>query len=92
MNKVDFVKKIAEKAEVTQKEAMNFLAVFDEVMIEDIFAKEDSIRLGIGTFSGYTKVSEARRGRNPHTGEEIAIPKKVISGYPKFKPSKRAKE
>jgi len=92
MNKIDFTKKIAEKAEMTQKEAAAFLAAFDEVMMEEIFAKEDSVRLNIGTFSGYTKETSARKGRNPKTGETIDIPAKTMHGYPKFKPSKAAKE
>lgn len=92
MNKVEFTKLIADKAECTQKEAVAFLNAFDEVMLEEVFAKEDSIRLGIGTFSGYTRETKDRKARNPRTGEELFIKGVVTKGYPKFKPSKAAKE
>ena len=62
--------------------------------MEEIFAKEDSIRLGIGTFSGYTKpATKERQGRNPATGEIITIAAKPAQkGTPKVKFSKAAKE
>lgn len=92
MKKTEFIEMLADKAGVTKKEATNMLAAFDEIMLEEIFAKEDSVKLGIGTFSGYTKETSARNARNPRTGETVKVPAKKIKGYPKFKPSKAAKE
>jgi len=92
MTKVDFIKMVAEKADLPQKDATKFLAAFEEVMLEDIFAAEEKVSLKIGTFSGYTKETSARKARNPKTGETIDVPAKKMKGYPKFKPSKAAKE
>lgn len=92
MTKNDFYKIIADKANVTVKNVTEVMDAFDEAMMEEIFAKEDSVRLAIGTFSGYTKETAERKGRNPKTGETITIPAKKMTGYPKFKPSKAAKE
>ena len=92
MTKVEFVKRACEKVDMTQKDMMAALEAIEETLLEDIFAEEDSVRLKIGTFSGYTKVTSDRKGRNPATGETIKIKGKTIKGYPKFKPSKMAKE
>lgn len=92
MTRVEFIKLAAEKADMTQKEMGEALEAIEDTLMEDVFAEEESIRLKIGTFSGYTKVTSDRKGRNPATGKEILIKGKKISGYPKFKPSKAAKE
>lgn len=92
MTKLEFIKKACEKTYMTQREMTDALEAFEETLLEDIFAEEKSVRLKIGTFSGYTKVTSDRKGRNPATGEEILIKGKKIKGYPKFKPSKTAKE
>lgn len=91
MVKNEFVKKIAERSGMTQKDTVAFLDAFCETVMQDVFAAEDSIRLPIGTFSGYTKVTNDRMGRNPLTGESLKIKGKTIKGYPKFKPSTAAK-
>lgn len=92
MTRVEFIKLAAEKADMTQKEMGEALEAIEDTLMEDVFAEEESVRLKIGTFSGYTKVTSDRKGRNPATGKEILIKGKKVSGYPKFKPSKAAKE
>lgn len=92
MTRVEFIKLAAEKADMTQKEMGEALEAIENTLMEDVFAEEESVRLKIGTFSGYTKVTSDRKGRNPATGKEILIKGKKVSGYPKFKPSKAAKE
>ena len=77
---------------MTQKDMMAALEAIEETLLEDVFAEEESVRLKIGTFSGYTKTTSDRKGRNPATGEIIKIKGKTVKGYPKFKPSKAAKE
>lgn len=91
MTKNDFVRNIAERAEMTQAEARVFVKAFEDAILEDVFAAEDSVRFSFGTFSGYCKETDAREGRNPATGETIKIPAKTIHGYPKFKASAAAK-
>ena len=94
MKKIDFVKLIADKADMTQKDVNAVIDAFEEVKMEEIFAKEDSVRLGLGTFSGYTKpATKERQGRNPATGETITIAAKPAQkGQPKVKFSMAAKE
>lgn len=91
MNKTEFIKKIAERADVTQKEVGAILDAFQDVLLEDVIANEDSVRLKIGTVSGYTKITNDRKGRNPATGEEILIKGAVSKGYPKIKWSREAR-
>ncbi len=91
MTRVEFIKLAAEKAEMTQKEMGEALEAIEDTLMEDVFAEEESVRLKIGTFSGYTRESAARTGRNPKTGEPIKIPAKKQTGYPRFKPSSAAK-
>ena len=94
MKKNEFVKLIADKTDMTQKQVVDVIDAFEEVMLEEIFAKEDSIRLTMGTFSGYTKpATKERTGRNPLTGESMTIAAKPEQhGMPKVKWSKAAKE
>ena len=65
MKKAEFIKLIAEKADITQKDVPAVIDAFEDVLINEIFLKEDSVRLGIGTFLGYTKPAKKERmGRN----------------------------
>ena len=87
MNKTELVAEIAEKTELSKKEAEKALKAFTDVIAEEL-AKGEKIQLvGFGTF----EVSEraAREGRNPMTGETIQI---AASKTPKFKPGKALKE
>ena len=87
MNKTELVAAIAEKTELTKKEAEKALKAFTDVIAEEL-AKGEKIQLvGFGTF----EVSEraAREGRNPMTGETIQI---EASKTPKFKPGKALKD
>ena len=94
MKKTEFIKLVADKVDMTQKDVSAVIDAFEEVMMEEVFAKEDSVRLTMGTFSGYTKpATKERQGRNPATGETITIAAKAEQhGQPKIKFSKTAKE
>lgn len=87
MNKTELVSSVAEKAEITKKEAEKVVsAVFASV--EEALAKGEKVQLvGFGTFE--VKERAARTGRNPKTGEEIDIP---ATRVPSFKPGKSLKE
>ena len=79
MNKTELVKKIAEKAQVSQAEAKTVLEATLE-SVKDALKAGDSVQLiGFGTFS----VSEraARTGKNPRTGEKIQIAAKKIAKF-----------
>jgi DNA-binding protein HU-beta len=71
LNKAELVGSVADKAEVTKKDAEKVTsAVFD--VIEEALAKGDKVQLvGFGTFE--VRARAARTGRNPQTGEEIQI-------------------
>ena len=87
MNKTELVAAIAEKTELTKKEAEKALKAFTDIIAEEL-AKGEKIQLvGFGTF----EVSEraAREGRNPMTGETIQI---AASKTPKFKAGKALKD
>lgn len=87
MNKGELVKVVAEKAELSQKQAtVAVAAVFDT--IKNALVEGDTVQLlGFGTFS--IKERAAREGRNPSTGEFMKIPAKKV---PAFKASKTLKE
>ena len=87
MTKSDLVERVAEKLDVTKKEAEAIVnVVFGSIV--DAIKREEKVELrGFGCFKVKTK--RARKGRNPRTGEEIDIPPKRV---PYFKPGKDMKE
>ena len=66
MNKSDLVAAIAEKAELSKKDAEKALTAFEDVVTEELMNNGKVQLVGFGTFD----VSEraAREGRNPQTG------------------------
>jgi DNA-binding protein HU-beta len=87
MNKQELITSVAEKAEITKKDAEKAVnAVFQS--IEEALAAGDKVQLiGIGTFE--VKERKARIGRNPQTGVAMNIP---ASKVPSFKAGKQLKE
>jgi DNA-binding protein HU-beta len=86
MNKGDLVKEVA-KVVCTKKEAQ---AVVDCVFstITKALKKKDTVTLiGFGTFQVAQR--NARKGRNPQTGQEMTIKAKKV---PKFLPGKALKD
>ena len=87
MNKTEFIAAIADKAELSKKDAEKAVKAFTEVVAEELKKGEKIQLVGFGTF----EVSEraARTGRNPRTGEEMKI---AASKAPKFKAGKALKD
>ena len=87
MNKTELVAAIAEKTELTKKDAESALKAFTDVVAEELKKGEKIQLVGFGTF----EVSEraAREGRNPQTGETMKI---AASKAPKFKAGKALKD
>ena len=86
MNKADLVQAIAEKSGSTQSDAGKSIDAIIAV-ISEALAKGDEVKLpGLGTFRVVARA--AAEGRNPRTGEKIAIP---ASKQPKFKPGAELK-
>lgn len=72
MNKTELIAVVAEKAEVTQKEAELVLAAIVDTVAETLASGEKVVITGFGTFEVRHRV--ARKGRDPRTGAEIHIP------------------
>ena len=83
MNKTELVAAIAEKAELSKKDAEKALKAFTEQL-----KNGDKLQLvGFGTFEVAERA--ARTGQNPQTGKAIEIP---ASKAPKFKAGKALKD
>ena len=87
MNKVELVTKMAEKSNLTKKEAALALDAFIESVEEALENKEKVQLVGFGTFE--TRERAAREGRNPRTKEAITIPASTV---PVFKAGKEFKD
>jgi DNA-binding protein HU-beta len=87
MNKTELVAAIAEKTELSKKDAEKALKAFTDVVADELKKGEKIQLVGFGTF----EVSEraAREGRNPRTGEAMQI---AASKAPKFKAGKALKD
>ena len=87
MNKTELIAAIAEKTELSKKDAEKALKAFADVVAEELQKGEKVQLVGFGTF----EVSEraAREGRNPQTGEVMKI---AASKAPKFKAGKALKD
>lgn len=87
MNKAEFVAKIAEKSDLTRKQADAAVAAFTQTVIEALKSGDKVQLMGFGTFE--IKDRPARTGRNPATGESIEI---AASRVPSFKVGKSFKD
>ena len=87
MNKTELIAAVAERTELTKKDAEKVLKAFTDVVAEELKKGEKIQLVGFGTF----EVSEraAREGRNPQTAETIKI---AASRTPKFKAGKALKD
>lgn len=87
MNKADFIKSIADKAEITTKQAEDAYKAFVDTVAAAL-KKGDTVSLvGFGNF--VVKKRAARMGINPKTKEKIKI---AASTVPAFKFGKSFKD
>ena len=82
MNKAEFIKAIAEKAEMTRGDAKTLYEAMVETIHEEMKKGERLTLVGSGSF--YVSERAARKGINPQTGKTIQI---KASKSIKFKPS-----
>lgn len=87
MKKAELVAAIAEKTELSKKDAEKALKAFTDVVAEELKKGEKVQLVGFGTFEVAER--EAREGRNPRTGETMTI---AASKSPKFKAGKALKD
>ena len=88
MIRSELIQKIAdENPHLTQRHVERIVnTVFEEII--DALAKGDRVELrGFGAFS--VKHRDARPGRNPRTGEPVAVERKIV---PFFKTGKEMRE
>lgn len=87
MNKTELIAAVAQKAELSKKDAEKaFAAVIGG--IEDALKAGEKVQLiGFGTFE--VRERAAKEGRNPRTGETMTIP---ASKVPAFKAGKALKD
>ena len=87
MNKTELIAAVAEKAELSKKDAEKAVKAFTDAVSEELVKGGKVQLVGFGTF----EVSErsSREGRNPKTGEVMTI---AASKSPKFKAGKAFKD
>ena len=87
MNKTELIAAVAEKAELSKKDAEKAVKALTDTVAEALKAGDKVQLVGFGTF----EVSEraAREGRNPSTGETMKI---EACKAPKFKAGKALKD
>jgi len=89
MNKTELIAAIADKTDVTKKDAEKVLNAFVDVVEKELTKKDGKVQLiGFGTFE--VKSRKARTGRNPQKpGETIKIAAKKA---PVFRAGKKFKD
>ena len=88
MNKTELIDKIAESSDISKASAARALEVDARCRSTSALKDADPVVLvGFGTFA--VKERAARTGRNPQTGEPIAIKAARVPG---FKPGKALKD
>lgn len=79
MQKTDFIKAVAEKANVSQKEAKNVIDAALDVIADTLKQGQKVTLTGFGTFE--VRERQAREGVNPQTREKINIPATKTPGF-----------
>ncbi len=87
MNKTELIAAVAERAEISKKDAEKALKAFTDVVADELVKGEKVQLVGFGTFE-VTERAE-REGRNPKNGEPMTI---AASKNPKFKAGKALKD
>ncbi len=87
MNKTELVKALAEKAEITQKDAGKILDALVATIQETLAEGERVQIIGFGSFE--VRDRKERKVISPATGEEILVPATKV---PAFRPGKSLKE
>lgn len=87
MNKKELVAAVAEQSDIAHATAERVLDAFTEAVSEALSKGEEVGVVGFGSFT--VKQRAARTGRNPRTGEAIAI---AAGRAPAFRPGKGLRE
>ena len=87
MNKTELIAAVAEKAELSKKDAEKAVKAFTDAVAEELVKGGKVQLVGFRTFEVAERA--AREGRNPKTGNAMPIP---ASKTPKFKAGKALKD
>jgi len=87
MTKADIVSSIADTTGLTKKEVATVVNQFFAEVKKALAGGEHIEVRGFGTFKVVKR--NQRKARNPHTGEAVIVPKRLV---PVFKPSRAVKE
>ena len=87
MTKSELIDAVAEKAGLNKADAAKALSATLESVTDALKAGEKVALIGFGTFS--VSLRAARTGKNPQTGEVLAIP---VSKAAKFKAGQKLKD
>lgn len=87
MNKAELITSMAEKSQLTKKDAEAALKAFIDSVQEALEGGDKVQLVGFGTFE--SRVRKARKVRNPRTGEPLDIAETTV---PVFKPGKEFKD
>src|SRR5699024_2281552 len=87
MIKTDLVNAVADKSELSKKDAAKAVDAVFESVVDSLKSGEKVHVIGCGNFE--VRERSARKGRNPQTGEEIQIP---ASKVPAFKAGKALRD
>jgi len=87
MTKSQVLQALAEKAEVSKKQAAAFLDALVELAYKEVKSNGEFAFAGVGKLVKVNR--KARQGRNPATGATIQIPAKTVL---KFRVAKAAKD
>ena len=79
MNKADLVNAIAKETGLSKVKSGEALDAFVTAVSESLKNGDKVTLVGFGTFA--TSQREARKGRNPKTGEVINIPSKRVAKF-----------
>lgn len=79
MNKNELVASVAEKAEISKKDAEVAVKAVTEVITEALAEGDKVALVGFGTFS--VKERAARTGINPRTKEAVEIPAAKVPAF-----------
>ncbi len=87
MNKTELIAAVAEKAEITKKDAEKAVSAVIDTIIAQVAEGEEIRIVGFGTFE--RRERKERTGCDPRTNEKITIP---ASKVPAFKAGKAFKD
>ena len=87
MTKPELITKIAEKSNLSKKNAAAALTALIDTITETLKAEGKLVVPGLGAFE--VRQHTARTGHNPRTGETVEIAAKKV---PAFKPAKALKD